>query len=753
MTDIITILIIGAGGREYMIGKSLNQSNINLYYTSSHKNPLLSNIAKYIKVESLENIDIIASIAKSINAQIVFPGGEAILANGIADACKKYNIECIGPVKELAQIETSKGFARNLCDKYLSQSFIPKYKIFKPNDKSYDSHILSYINNNEDFVIKADGLHGGKGVKLFKDHLISYENSIKYCEEIHDIKEDIIIEERLYGKEFSFMSFSDGTNLLHTIPVQDYKRAYENDLGPNTGSMGSITDVNGTLNFLSSSDITKVKMINNLVVSALFKEFNRKYKGILYGSYMKTYNGDIKIIEFNCRFGDPECINILSLMKTQFIDIVTGIVDSGLEYMDIKFSPNASVFKYAVPNGYPSKPIKNQLINFPITDNLILASVKEEDNKYYQLRSRALGYISVGNNITSCTNQVNEILDQITGPLFYRRDIGYSYSKITYNNCGVNIEEGNQVVHDIEKHVTSTFNRNVINKFGDFGGAFQLPIMNMPVLVSTTDGVGTKTIFVLNNYPPNIAYEMLGNDIVNHCINDILVKGAKPLFFLDYIASSKLNKNHISYFVKGCSEACKIANCVLIGGETAEMPDVYRDDHCDIVGTMVGMVEKYNMIDGKTFICKNDILIGLKSSGPHTNGYSLIRKVVDKYEKLYGSLSPDMIDKLSAPHKSYLKEYNLMINNDINIKGMCHITGGGFNDNLRRVIPDHLSIFWNKFEFSDPFKFIQKISNMNDNEMMEVFNCGIGMIFIVNPSNLDKLNKLDIEFEILGCLK
>jgi phosphoribosylaminoimidazole synthetase len=261
------------------------------------------------------------------------------------------------------------------------------------------------------------------------------------------------------------------------------------------------------------------------------------------------------------------------------------------------------------------------------------------------------------------------------------------------------------------------------------------------------DGVGTKSIFV-KNILGEYGLEYLGMDLVSHCINDILVSGAKPLFFLDYFASSKLSPNEVVNFVKGVSKICKKYNIILAGGETAEMPQVYNAHHCDLVGTIVGTVTKNTMIKSKQNIKKGNIILGLKSNGLHTNGYSLLRKllVVSEEKNLYPS--KDILSRLCNPHKCYLDEVN-EIQEKITINGLCHITGGGFIDNPPRVLSSDLSLDLNKeLLFNDPiYVWIKSLNYVTEEEMMQVFNCGFGMLVFISP---DDLNKLNDDYIILG---
>jgi phosphoribosylformylglycinamidine cyclo-ligase len=313
---------------------------------------------------------------------------------------------------------------------------------------------------------------------------------------------------------------------------------------------------------------------------------------------------------------------------------------------------------------------------------------------------------------------------------------------ISYADAGVNITVWNSARKKIASLVKTTYNKNVLGDFGHFGGMFSLHSIKSykdPILVSSVDGVGTKL---------KIAAEMqihntVGIDIVNHCINDIMVLGARPLFFLDYIATGKLDANILVKILSGLSKACKEANCVLIGGETAEMPGMYNNNEYDIAGTIVGVVEKNKIIDGSK-IKNGDIIIGLKSSGLHTNGYSLARKIVKEIAKktyfdVFSETGKTFGEELLTPHTSYLEVLKIM--NRGLIKGCAHITGGGFTDNIDRILPKNCDakINCNSWTPLPIFVWLQKNGNIDNKEMYHTFNMGIGLVLIVRPVDVDKV--------------
>ncbi len=310
---------------------------------------------------------------------------------------------------------------------------------------------------------------------------------------------------------------------------------------------------------------------------------------------------------------------------------------------------------------------------------------------------------------------------------------------LKYSDAGVSIDTWNKAKVRIGELVSSTYNESVAGKFGQFGGMFDITSlkgMDSPVLVSSTDSVGTKVKIAFDTKVHN----SVGEDIVNHCVNDILVMGARPLFFLDYIGIGKLIPETAEAIVEGLARACRANSCVLIGGETAEMPDIYAKEEFDLVGTIVGVVDKNKVIDGST-INPGDIIIGLRSSGLHTNGYSLARKIVtevgrknysDEFEngQTFGQA-------LLKPHRSYIKLLSLM-QKDL-IKGCAHITGGGFPDNVDRVLPNNCNavIDAKTWEPLPIFKYLQKTGNVENLEMYRTFNMGVGMVLVVSPENAE----------------
>lgn len=313
-------------------------------------------------------------------------------------------------------------------------------------------------------------------------------------------------------------------------------------------------------------------------------------------------------------------------------------------------------------------------------------------------------------------------------------------NKITsYADAGVDIAAGDELVQRIKPYAKKTQTPNALGGLGGFGALFELPWADYsePVLVSGTDGVGTKLKLaqILNDH------STIGIDLVAMCVNDIITCGAKPLFFLDYFATGKLNVDQAEMVIKGIAEGCLQAGCALSGGETAEMPGMYHHDEYDLAGFTVGIVEKSKLITGET-IAAGDQLIGIASSGIHSNGYSLVRKLIDDNRiDLTTELDGKTIaESLLAPTVIYVKLVEKLIA-QYQIKGLAHITGGGLTENIPRVLPASLQVNINNDSWEQPaiFKWLQDLSGLSDAQMQRTFNCGIGMVAVVAPEMVDEI--------------
>lgn len=315
---------------------------------------------------------------------------------------------------------------------------------------------------------------------------------------------------------------------------------------------------------------------------------------------------------------------------------------------------------------------------------------------------------------------------------------------ITYSDAGVDIDAATRATHKIKELARQTFNPRTLSEIGSFGGMFDgaFPQMRQPVLVASADGVGTKLKIAFATGVHNT----IGRDLVNHCVNDILVQGARPLFFLDYIATGKLQPDVVASIVEGIAIGCRENGCVLLGGETAEMPDFYTAGEYDVAGFIVGVADREKVIDGKR-IAPGDVLLALPSAGLHTNGYSLARKLffeVAGYEagSCVDELGQTVGQALLQPHLSYLSPLEGLLDSEL-IKGLAHITGGGLTDNIPRILPEGTAVEIKKGSWPvlPVFKLMQKIGNVSEAEMYRTFNMGVGMVVVVSPNDLQTVKK------------
>jgi len=420
----VNCLVVGHGAREHAIGEALVRGGANLYAFMSFKNAGLEDLSKEIQIHSETDFKEVIDFSKSKKIDFAVIGPEAPLCVGIVDALEKSGIPCAGPKIEAAQLEGSKIFMRDLLNKYKIQSNVQS-KMFLTMDG-----VESYIKDlgEELIVVKPDGLTGGKGVKVYGDHMFSKADIIEYCQELVDQKSRFILEEKLDGEEFTLQAFVDGKNVIGTPLVQDHKRAYENDEGPNTGGMGSYSMENHLMPFIKKEDVDEALEEMKKVIAAVKAETGVEYKGPLYGQFMKTTKGN-KLIEFNARFGDPEAMNVLPLLKSNFVDICWGMINGNLSN-DIEFEKKATVCKYLAPEGYPVSPKRDELVKVDkekleeIGAKVYYASVYRDGKDIFTTTSRAIGVLGVAESLEKAEQIAEQGVGCIEGKLFHRKDVG-----------------------------------------------------------------------------------------------------------------------------------------------------------------------------------------------------------------------------------------------------------------------------------------------------------------------------------------
>lgn len=410
------ILVVGGGGREHAIAAALaRNTTTEVFSVMPKRNPGIEALAKDILPAKETEVDRIVSYAQEKGLEYAFIGPEAPLEAGIVDALEDAGIPCVGPARSAAQIETDKAFCREMMERNSIEG-CPKYRVFHNTDEAVE-FIKSF---DGDLVVKPIGLTGGKGVRIMGEQ-VDQDGAIEYVKSLNG---EAVLEERLLGEEFTLQAFVDGTHLVPMPLVQDHKRAFEGDIGLNTGGMGSYSMPDHMLPFVTDTDYRKAIEIMKSAVAAMGRT-GRPYKGILYGQFMNTRDGP-KVIEFNARFGDPEAMNVLSLLTSDLTEIVHHIADGTLLPSHVTFDQQATVCKYLVPEGYPEAPHSGGAITLGPHDNALLyyANVEKRDGELFTLTSRTLAFVGIGETLEQAEQAAEQAASGVKGKVRHRRDIG-----------------------------------------------------------------------------------------------------------------------------------------------------------------------------------------------------------------------------------------------------------------------------------------------------------------------------------------
>ena len=420
------ILLVGNGAREHAIAEAISRSDQNprLFSYMKSNNPGIASLSQKTLLGGYADLAAITDFATKNKVEFAVIGPEDPLANGVADALKACGINTVGPSKTLARLETSKSFTRNLGNKYDIPGN-PLYKIF-----TTDEGMEEFLAGLDGIVIKPDGLTGGKGVLVQGDHFSTKDEALGLCRRILKDTASVLIEEKFDGEEFSLQCLCDGKTVVPTPLVQDHKRRFDSDRGPNTGGMGSYSLPDHTMPFLRPSDIEEGLEITRRVAAALLQETGEPYKGVMYGGFIATKDG-ARLLEYNARFGDPEAMNILPLLKTDFVEICRHIIAGKLDKLKIECEPLGTVCKYVVAAGYglpadeggTAAPAKIEIGDVGQA-RLYYSSVDKKDDGLYLSSSRAVGIVGIAKTLAEARQIADRGVRAVKGPVAYREDIG-----------------------------------------------------------------------------------------------------------------------------------------------------------------------------------------------------------------------------------------------------------------------------------------------------------------------------------------
>jgi len=412
----VKILVVGGGGREHAITRALSRnSDAEIYAVMARVNPGISGHCREILIEKEINIPAVSAFTRKKSIDYAIIGPEAPLEAGVVDRLEADGIPCMGPTRAAARLETDKAFCREMMDRH-GIAGCPRYRVFRSADEA-----VRFLQGYEgDLAIKPIGLTGGKGVRIMGEH-VDRKGAIDY---IRSLQSGIVLEDRLVGEEFTLQAFTDGTHLVPMPLVQDHKRAYEGDEGPNTGGMGSYSMPDHGLPFVTDADRRSAMEIMKSAVAAM-KEAGIPYRGILYGQFMNTRDGPM-VIEFNARFGDPEAMNVLSLLETDLCGIIERSIDGTLSHGNVRFAKKATVCKYLVPEGYPDSAVVGQPVMLGDYNPALLyyANVEEKKGTLYTQSSRTMAFVGMGNTLQEAEEIAESAASQVKGRVCHRRDIG-----------------------------------------------------------------------------------------------------------------------------------------------------------------------------------------------------------------------------------------------------------------------------------------------------------------------------------------
>uniref|UniRef100_A0A8C4UAJ5 Trifunctional purine biosynthetic protein adenosine-3 n=1 Tax=Falco tinnunculus TaxID=100819 RepID=A0A8C4UAJ5_FALTI len=708
------VLVIGSGGREHALAWKLAQSpHVKHVFVApgnagTADNGKISNSAVLVS-----NHTIVTQFCKDHNIGLVLVGQEALLAAGIVDDLRAAGVRCFGPSAKAAQLASNTSFAKAFLDRH----GIPtaRWKAFT-NPQEACRFIIS-----TDFparVVRARGPAARKEVTI----AASKEEA---CRAVQDIMQDrmfgdmVVIEELLQGEELSCLCFTDGVTVASMPPAQAHKRLLDGDQGPNTGGMGAYCPVPQVPEVL-------LEKINDAILQHVVDSMRQEgtaYVGVLQTGLMLTKDG-VKILNFKCQFGDPQCQVILPLLKNDFYEVIQATIDGKLcSFMPAWSENSTAVCVVMASPGYPGDYDKGMEVTGLLQAKelglqVFHAGTTLKDGRVVTSGGRVLSITAVKEDLMKALGEANRGVAAIRFKgATYRKDIGHRGIRLLKQSL----------------YVSKGTSRN---RLGGFAGFFDLKASGYddPILVSQTKGLGPK----LQIAQVCKRHDTIGQDLVAMCVNEILAQGAEPLFFLSYFACGKLDVEVTETIKEGIDEACRNAGCAFLGREVAEVTGMYSSGEYDLVGFVVGAVERGQMLLGLQRADEEDVLIGLASSGIHGCGFSVIRKILLMSSLRYSSPAPGSCgdktlgDILLTPAKMYSPSL-LPVLRSGHVKTFAFIAEEGLLEGISRILPEHVSAVLDALSWKIPefFCWLYKEGNLSVEEMAQTFNCGIGAVLVV----------------------
>ncbi|KAM8715736.1 hypothetical protein ACLKA7_002737 [Drosophila subpalustris] len=705
----------------------------------------LAGLPKMVTPDDFPSLNAIAKWCKLNKISLVSVGPEEPLGLGLGDVLRQAGIACFGPGKQGAQIEA---------DKKWSKDFMLRHGIPTARYESFTDVVKAkkFIRSAPyaALVVKAAGLAAGKGV-------VVAANADEACQAVDEILGNLkygqagatlVVEELLEGEEVSLLAFTDGNTIQAMLPAQDHKRIGTGDTGPNTGGMGA---------YCPCPLISKqaLELVQRAVLERAIKGLAQEripYQGVLYAGLMLTRDGP-RVLEFNCRFGDPETQVILSLLESDLFEIMQACCSGTLNKLTLQWRNNVSAVGVVVASaGYPETSTKGCVVKgLPAANEenrLILHSALalNADKKPITNGGRVLIAIAMDSDLRAAAAQATKMAAGICfegSTTQYRTDIAQKAFKmapvpsLSYKDSGVDIDAGDALVQRIKPLSRGTQRPGVLGGLGGFGGLFRIKDLSytQPIIAEATQGVGAKIQLALQHE----LYDHIGYDLFAMAANDLLEFGAEPVAFLDYIACGKLQVPLAAQLVKGMADGCRDARCALVGGETAEMPSLYKPGQYDMAGYCVGLVEESRVLPRFDLYQKGDLLVGLPSSGLHCAGFNELLTRLQGVDLKECSPGEDhglsLAQVLGTRTQLYVQQLLPHLQAG-EIRGVAHVTHGLLPD-VARLVPKEFEVVLDFGAVPVPqiFGWLAGRLQLSANALLERHNCGIGMLLVLPQSS------------------